>query len=94
MQEEKTILQYQKNEPSNTNNKIKKQDYYQESMDALVQYMKKHEQNPSEKRWNEYAICERYLSSQTIGYLNGIGFHTLCRKLRKEINQKKRQEEK
>lgn len=77
-----------------SNNIGRKQDYYQESMDALVEYMKKHEQNPSEKRWNEYAISKKYLSSQTIGYLSGIGFNTLCKKLRKKINQNKRQEEK
>jgi len=41
-----------------------------------------------------YAVSlanSRYLSSKTIGYLSGIGFNTLCRKIRKEINWKKRQ---
>ena len=32
-------------------------------------------------------VCKKYLSSKTIGYLSGIGFNTLCRKLRKEIKR-------
>ncbi len=66
--------------------------YYSESMNALVQYIKKHDINPSEKSWNKYAIHKRYLSSKTIGYLSGIGFNTLCRKLRKEVNKEKKKE--
>ena len=69
----------------------KKKDYYAESINALVQYMKENKKNPSEKQWDQYAICKKYLSSKTIGYLSGIGFNTLCRKKRKEINKKKRQ---
>lgn len=76
-------------------NKIKdekkeyKKDYYNESTNELIKYMKKHEKNPNEKQWDKYAIQNGYLSSKTIGYLSGIGFNTLCRNLRKQINKEK-----
>lgn len=99
MQERKRIFENPKREEAYHENiiietgKIEgyKKDYYEESMNALIQYMKSHDQNPSEKRWDQYAIYEKYLSSKTIGYLSGVGFNTLCRKLRKEINKAKRQ---
>lgn len=72
--------------------KEKRRNYYYETMYALVQYMKNNEKNPSESRWNEIAIKEKYLSSKTIGYVSGIGFNKLCRNLRKEINRNKRQQ--
>ena len=61
---------------------------YEESINALVQYMKEHDTNPSEKCWNHYAIHKNFLSSKTIGYLSGMGFNTFCRKTRKQINKK------
>lgn len=68
-----------------------KKDYYEESIYALIEYMKNDEKNPNENRWNEIAISKKYLSSKTIGYISGMGFNTLCRKLRKQINKNKRQ---
>ena len=68
-----------------------KNDYYRESIDALINYMKNNEQNPSENRWDRYAIIKKHLSSKTLGYLSGIGFNTLCRNIRKQINKNKRQ---
>lgn len=68
-----------------------KRNDYEESMNALVQYMKNHDKNPSEKGWNEYAIHEKYLSSRTLGYLSGVGFNTLCRQQRKQINRERKQ---
>ncbi len=71
-------------------NQIKQLDYYYEkSINALVQYIKKHDSNPSEKWWNQYAIRKKYLSSKTIGYLSGMGFNTFCRKTRKKVNKEK-----
>ena len=69
----------------------KQKNYYAESMYALIEYMKNDEKNPSEKRWDEFAVHKKYLSSKTIGYISGIGFNTLCRNLRKQINKNKRQ---
>lgn len=65
-------------------------DYYTESLNALIEYMKKYEKNPNEKQWDNYAIQNEYLSSKTMGYLSEIGFNTLCRNLRKQINKEKR----
>lgn len=96
MQEESKILEYQKEEAYHKKTLIKQRiqkSGYEESMNALVQYMRNDEKNPSEKQWNQYAICYKYLSSKTMGYLSGIGFNTLCRKLRKRINKEKRQTE-
>ena len=78
----KTNIKSEKNE-----NKI---DYYAESINALIEYMKKYEKNPNERQWDKYAIQNRYLSSKTIGYLSETGFNTLCRNLRKQINKQKR----
>lgn len=95
MQKQKEILEYQEEvylkDSTRKENQRKRKNYYKESEKALIQYMKQHEQNPSEKRWNQYAIDKKYLSSKTMGYLSQVGFNTLCRRLRKEINRKKRQ---
>lgn len=96
MQEEKDIIEYQ-NENKKAYDTIdiveeeQKRNYYEESIYALIQYMKNNDKNPSEKRWDKKAIDEKYLSSKTIGYLSGMGFNKLCRKLRKQINKNKRQ---
>lgn len=63
------------------------QNYYLDSIIALIEYMKLNEVNPSEKRWDKYAIENRYLSSKTIGYMYEDGFNNLCRKIRKLINK-------
>lgn len=95
----KNIIEKEKNEEAYNitniieNNKDKKQvkNYYEESLYALIQYMKNNEKNPSENVWNKIAIKNKYLSGKTIGYLSNVGFNTLCRKLRRGINKNKRQ---
>lgn len=64
--------------------------YYEKSLEALIEYMKNNEKNPSEKRWDEFAVSKKYLSSKTIGYISGTGFNKFCRNLRKQINKSKR----
>lgn len=64
--------------------------YYDKSIDALIEYIKNNEINPSEVRWNKHAIQHDYLSSQSIGYLNGRGFNKLCKIIRKKIEKEKR----
>lgn len=98
MHKGKEILEYEIKEACYTSSIVQnqkekdcKRNHYEQSMDALIQYMENHEKNPSERRWNEYAIHAKFLSSKTIGYLSGTGFNTLCRKKRKEINKEKRQ---
>ena len=96
MQGEKNNIEenVDKNEEAyDTTNIIEKEkkNYYDESIYALIEYMKNNEKNPSEKRWDKIAISNEYLSSKTIGYVSGIGFNKLCRNLRKQINKEKRQ---
>ena len=62
-----------------------KNQIYQETMQALISYIKTNETNPNEKKWNRIAIEKGLLSSKSMGYLEGIGFNKLCKKLRKEI---------
>ena len=101
MQEENNVIEKRiKNEEAyDINDVIEEQEekkqrrnYYDETIYALIQYMKNNEKNPSEKKWDEVARKEEYLSSKTIGYVSGIGFNKLCRNLRKEINRSKRQQ--
>ena len=96
MQGEKNNIEenVNKNEEAyDTTNIIEKEkkNYYDESIYALIEYMKNNEKNPSEKKWDQIAISNEYLSSKTIGYVSGIGFNKLCRNLRKQINKEKRQ---
>lgn len=64
------------------------QNYYLNSLIALIEYMKINEKNPSESIWNKYAIENKCLSSKTIGYMYENGFNNLCRKIRKDINKR------
>ena len=64
--------------------KLESKNYYQNSIKGLMEYIKNNEQNPSEQRWNRYAIEHGYLSAKVIGYLSGKGFNKLCKQKRKE----------
>ena len=57
---------------------------YNISIEALEKYIKETGKRPNEKIWNRYAIENNYLSSETIGYICGIGFNKLCRNLIKK----------
>ena len=59
---------------------------YEESMDALREYIKRTHTIPNETEWNHYALENGYFSSKTIGYLYGLGFNKICRKLMKKKN--------
>lgn len=61
------------------------QSYYNNSFNALIEYIKLNECNPSETKWNRYAVKNNYLSSQTMGYIYGNGFNRLCKEIRKEL---------
>ena len=52
---------------------------YERTIEALEDYIKATGKRPNEKVWNQYAIKNNYLSSETIGYICGIGFNKLCR---------------
>ena len=61
------------------------QSYYNDSINALIEYIRKNEFNPNEIKWNRYAVEKRYLSSETIGYIYGDGFNSLCKEIRKKL---------
>lgn len=63
------------------------QDYYNKSINALIEYLIKNDINPNETKWNRYAVENGYLSAETIGYMYGNGFHILCKELRKKLKQ-------
>lgn len=73
------------NDKKNNNKAL--QNYYLDSLVSLIKYMKQHEENPSENKWNKYAIENRCLSSKTMGYIYEDGFNKLCRKIRKELKK-------
>ena len=62
--------------------------FYQKSMQALTKYIQEKRSLPTEKVWNKIAISENYLTSQTMGYLSGIKFPELCKKIYKETQKK------
>ena len=66
-------------------NKHAIQNYYNESIGALIEYIKQIEVNPNESIWNKYAVQNNYLSAESIGYIYGNGFNKLCKEIRKEI---------
>ena len=63
------------------------EEIYEKSIAELKKYMKDTNKRPSEKKWCEYAVKNRLLSSQSMGYICGIGFNKLCRKVIKEIHK-------
>lgn len=62
-------------------NKYVVQFYYEISLKELERYIKTTRTRPNEKTWNRYAVQNGYLSSESIGYICGIGFNKLCRKI-------------
>lgn len=66
-------------------NKDTIQSYYSNSFNGLTEYIRENEMNPSEVRWNRYAIINDYLSSKTMGYIYGNGFNKLCKEIRKGL---------
>ena len=66
-------------------------EYYKESMNALISYTKKHTKNTNEKQWNKYTISNNYLSSKSMGFLANTSFNSLCKSIRREISENKRQ---
>ena len=81
---------YRKKKYANKEKSIEKDYYYEKSIKELTEYIRNNEKNPNERHWNRYALEKQCLSSETIGYLCGIGFNKLCRKIRKQINTENR----
>ncbi len=74
------------------NNATTIESYYNNSYKALTEYIQLSETNPTEVMWNRHAIKNRYLSSETMGYIDGEGFNKLCKKIRKKIKRKLKKE--
>ena len=58
--------------------------YYEKSLKELERYIKITRTRPNEKTWNRFAVQNGYLSSESIGYICGVGFNKLCRKIIKK----------
>ena len=69
------------------------EEYYQTSIEALRQYIEKNKEIPTEKIWNKMAVQKSYLTSQSLGYLAGVKFPDLCKKIYKETQKKKKKNE-
>lgn len=57
---------------------------YEKSIIELEKYIKQNRKRPNENEWNKYALDNGLLSSESIGYICGIGFNKLCRKMIKK----------
>lgn len=66
-------------------------EFYEQSIKALTAYIENNKEVPTEKVWNRLAVGQDYLSSQTIGYLTGMKFPDLCKKIYKEVQKKKKE---
>lgn len=63
--------------------------YYEKSVEALTKYIGETKVIPTEKIWNKMAINQNYLTSQSLGYLSGIKFPELCKKIYKQTQKRK-----
>ncbi len=63
--------------------------YYQESIEALTQYIKENKSIPTEKVWNKIAFAKNLLTSQSLGYLSGIKFSDICKDIYKNYKKEK-----
>ena len=60
---------------------------YKKSIEVLTKYIKETKIIPTEKEWNTIAIRDNYLTTPTIGYISGIKFPELCKKIYKEVRK-------
>ena len=63
--------------------------YYERSIQSLTEYIKNNKAIPTEKIWNQTAYYYNYLTSQSLGYLSGLKFPDLCKKIYKQIRKEK-----
>ena len=61
------------------------QSYYNQSLEMLIEYIKQNDTNPNEIKWNKYALKNKLLSAESIGYIYGKGFNKMCKDIRKAI---------
>lgn len=63
--------------------------YYERSIEALTKHIEETKIVPTEKNWNKMAISQNYLTSQSLGYLSGIKFPELCKRIYKQTQKRK-----
>ena len=63
--------------------------YYKKSIESLTKYIEENKAMPTEKVWNQIAFNNNYLTSQSLGYLAGLKFPELCKKIYKQTQRKK-----
>ena len=66
--------------------------YYQKSIMALTELIKKRKDVPTEKEWNHLAGTDSYLTSQSLGFIAQAKFSELCKKIYKEIQRQNKKE--
>ena len=66
------------------------EEYYKESIEVLTKYITENKIVPTEKEWNKIAIKNNYLTSPTIGYISGVKFLELCKKIYKEMRKEEK----
>lgn len=69
-------------------NSKQEQNYYNESIKSLIEYISNSETNPNEPTWNRYAVKNKLLSAESIGYIHGKGFNKLCKEIRKRLKNR------
>ncbi len=66
------------------------EEYYKESIEVLTKYITGTKIIPTEKEWNKIAIENNYLTSPTLGYVSGMSFPELCKKIYKEMRKEEK----
>lgn len=51
--------------------------YYNDSLDALVEFYKRNKYFPTYKEWNKYAYENKYLSHISIEYISSLKWHSI-----------------
>lgn len=68
--------------------------YYQNSIEALTQWIKENKDVPTEKIWNHLAGEKGYLTSQSLGFISQMKFAELCKKIYKDIQKRNKEKNK
>lgn len=63
---------------------------YKQSVEILTKYITDNKIIPTEKEWNKVAAQNNYLTSPTMGFISGIKFPDLCKKIYKKMLKKEK----
>lgn len=65
--------------------------YYQKSIMALTELIRKRKMPPTEKEWNHLAGADNYLTSQSLSFIAQAKFSEICKRIYKEVQQSKKE---